>query len=58
MDKELSSYLTELDQYVCVDGASSCCLSVVSGVPQGSVLGPLLFTLMIMLLLASLLVAM
>ena len=39
----ITSYLCNRQQYVVVDSASSGTTSVLSGVPQGSVLGPLLF---------------
>ena len=41
----LISYLTNRHQYVVVNGAESDILSVQVGIPQGSVLGPTLFTL-------------
>jgi hypothetical protein len=41
----LKSYITNRLQFVCIDSASSDLSTLTSGVPQGSVLGPLLFTL-------------
>ena len=42
-----SDYLSNRNQVVCVDGTCSNPQPVLTGVPQGSILGPLLFTLCI-----------
>ena len=39
----LTQFLSNRSQYVVVDGCRSNLVNVVSGVPQGSVFGPLLF---------------
>ena len=41
----LTQFLSNRSQHVMVDGCLSKLVNVVSGVPQGSVLGPLLFLL-------------
>ena len=39
----LTSYLSNRKQYVDIDGHKSSLLDIFSGIPQGSILGPLLF---------------
>ena len=45
--KLLKSYFTDRKQYVCLAGIKLSLVDVDCGVPQGSVLGPLLFILYI-----------
>ena len=41
------SYLSNREQFLCINGHNSDSLSITCGVPQGSILGPLLFLLYI-----------
>ena len=43
----IEAFLTDRTQQVLVEGATSDSITVISGVPQGTVLGPLLFLLFI-----------
>jgi len=40
-----SSYLSNRNQVVCINSTLSDALPLVSGIPQGSIMGPLLFTI-------------
>lgn len=54
--KWISADLTNCRQFVVVDNRFSGDLSVTSGVPKGSVLGPLLFNIYILMTLLTLFV--
>ena len=43
----VKNYLTEREQFVAINGINSAKVQIKCGVPQGSVLGPLLFLIFI-----------
>ena len=45
--KWIESFLSNIRQQVVLNGHTSCLILVTSGAPQGSVLGPLLFTMFV-----------
>ncbi len=47
MHRLLGSYLSKREQYVEINETKSGCLTLLTGVPQGSILGPLLFIIYI-----------